>query len=38
MAAVGVIGVPLLILVLPPMLSWGVDYPSPRAQFEAMAQ
>jgi hypothetical protein len=38
MAAVGVIGVPLLILVLPPLLSWGVDYPSPRAQFEAMAQ
>jgi len=38
MAAVGVIGVPLLILVLPALLSLGVDYTSPKSQFEAMAQ
>lgn len=37
-AAVGLVGVPLLVLVLPAVLRWGEDYSTPEEQFTAMAE
>jgi hypothetical protein len=37
LAAAGLVGVPLLVLVLPALLSWGADHATPEEQFTAMA-